>query len=155
MHFPIKAQGILLSSGCRVKRVKSGIYISVRHQKFLPPEGGQALSRIPKEWSEPKGCQSSRSVWITLSRMHRVGFLGYPVRGHELHLMIQLVGPFQLRRFYDIGYRVLLAISSGTGRQHARQGCRRKNICWLGQLKLDLKIFILPGTSPCPMINDS
>lgn len=50
-------------------------------------------------------------------------------------------GSLPIGRFYDIGYRALLSTGSGTGRQHARQGCRRKNTCWLGQLKLDLNDF--------------
>lgn len=37
---------------------KSGIYIQVGYQeKFLPPEAGQALTRLPREWSEPQTCQ--------------------------------------------------------------------------------------------------
>lgn len=31
-------------------------------KKFFPPEGGQALSRLPRKWSWPQSCQSSRRV---------------------------------------------------------------------------------------------
>lgn len=31
-------------------------------KRFFPPEGGQALSRLPREWSWPQSCQILRRV---------------------------------------------------------------------------------------------
>lgn len=30
-------------------------------------EGGPALNRLPREWSQPQGCQSSRNMWTMFS----------------------------------------------------------------------------------------
>lgn len=152
MHFPIKPQGILLSSGPHVKRGNQEYTFRWDIRKSLFPQGLSGTDQTPQGMVRapnlPRAPGAFRQ-WITLSRMHRVGLLGCPMQGQEVDLMI-FVGLFQLRRFYDIGYRALLSIGSRTGRQHARQGCRRKNICCLGQLKLDMKDFYPSMNQPLP-----
>lgn len=41
-----------------IRNIHSG---GIPGKEFLPPEAGQALTRLPREWSEP--AKSSRSVW--------------------------------------------------------------------------------------------
>lgn len=50
-----------------------------------------------QEWSQPRDCQSSTSVWTMLPGMHWVGLLGYRAGNCAL----TFVDPFQLGIFCD------------------------------------------------------
>lgn len=49
--------------------------INLDHRERVFPRGWWALPRLPREWTLPRGCQSSSSVWIMIPRMLRVGLL--------------------------------------------------------------------------------
>ncbi|XP_050827969.1 uncharacterized protein LOC127059363 [Serinus canaria] len=60
--------------------------------------GSPALNRLPREWSQPQGCQSSRNMWTMLSG---TGGDCWGCAGQGVWTWIILVGRFQLRIFHS------------------------------------------------------
>lgn len=52
-------------------------------EKVLFPEHGGALGRFPREWSRPRGCQSSRNFWTALPGWDYRGLCAGPGAGLE------------------------------------------------------------------------